>query len=250
MMNAVDRLRTAVRELVVSRRGASADRDDLLSRLLRAKDPETGREIGEEQLIDNLMAFFITGLETTARALMWSLYLLASAPEWESRILEEISTVLKDTAVKAEHIDRLVVTQQILKEAMRLYPPVPAIVRVAREDTMLEGERIAAGTLVIISIYALHRNTRRWSSPDGFDPARFAPGNETEIARYQYLPFGAGPRICIGAAFAMIEATAMLATIIRAARFETVPGHPPALDWRVSLRAVGRMPLHVFMRAT
>jgi cytochrome P450 len=228
----------------------SADRDDLLSRLLRAKDPETGRAIGEEQLIDNLMALFITGLETTARALMWSLYLIACAPEWERRICAEIATVLKDAPAGAEHLDQLVITQQILKEAMRLYPPVPAIVRVAREDTMLKDERIAAGTLVIISIYALHRNSTRWTNPDSFDPSRFAPGNEKDIARYQYLPFGAGPRICIGAALAMIEATAMLATIIRAARFETVPGRVPALAWRVSLRAVGRMPLRVFMRAT
>jgi cytochrome P450 len=248
MMHAVDRLQVAVRELVTARRAMLAGGNDLLGRLVRASEPETGRPISDEQLIDNLIAFFITGFETTALALMWALYLLARAPDWESRMLEEIAQVLNGAAVTGAHIDRLVITQQILKETMRLYPPTPAIIRVAREDTTLEGERLAAGTLLIVSIYALHRNKKRWRDPDRFDPSRFAPGSDREIPRYQYLPFGAGPRICIGAALAMIWTTAMLATIIRAARFETVPEHVPMPDWRVSLRDKGGMPLRVWMR--
>ncbi len=142
--------------------------------------------------------------------------------------------------VTAEHIDKLVLTQQVLKESMRVYPPVPMLSRQAIADITIGGHAIKAGTSIVMPIYAIHRHHKRWRDPDVFDPTRFAPENEAGISRYQYLPFGAGPRICIGMAFAMIEATAMLATLLQSASFEPVAGHEPTPIARVTLHPKGR----------
>jgi cytochrome P450 len=249
MMRTVDRLRSAVHEFIVTRSKTPSDRDDILGRLVKARDPETGLPMSNDRIVDNLLAFFTIGHVTISKALTWTLYLLARAPDWESRMLEEITVVLKGAPIEGVHIDRLIVTQQILKESMRLYPPVPIMVRVAREGTTLDGERLTAGTLIMISIYANHRNRKRWRDPDHFDPTRFEPKIDKEISRYEYMPFGAGPHICLGSTLAMIQVTAMLATIIRVAHFETVPGHVPTPESRVSLEPKGGMPLRVWMRA-
>jgi cytochrome P450 len=149
--------------------------------------------------------------------------------------------------VTAEHIDKLVLTQQVIKESMRIYPPVPMMSRQAVADTMLGPHAIQAGMSVFIPIYAVHRHRARWHNPDLFDPTRFAPGKEAGISRYQYMPFGAGPRICIGMAFAMIEATAMLATMLQSARFGVGDGHEPIPTARVTLSPRGGMPLKVWV---
>jgi cytochrome P450 len=149
--------------------------------------------------------------------------------------------------VSAEHIDKLVLTQQVLKESMRVYPPVPMLTRQAVSDVTIGSHAIRAGTSIVMPIYAIHRHRKRWHDPNLFDPTRFAPENEAKISRYQYLPFGAGPRVCIGMAFAMIEATAMLATILQAARFEAVDDHVPIPIARVTLHPTGGMPLKVWV---
>ena len=150
--------------------------------------------------------------------------------------------------VAAEHIERLVLVQQVLKESMRLYPPVPMMSRQAIADTRIGAHPIRAGTSILMPIYVIHRHSKRWSDPDVFDPTRFAPGSESAIPRYQYMPFGAGPRICIGMSFALIEATAMLATLLQHARFSPVPGHVPTPVARVTLLPRGGMPLRVAIR--
>jgi cytochrome P450 len=235
-------LRSAVAALVAERRASPLGKDDLLQRLANAKNPETGAQMSDELLLDNLLTFFLAGHETTAKALTWTLYLLARAPDWENRILEEVRKVA------GEHIDKLVITTQVLKESMRLYPPAPIMSRQATVDTELADMPISTGTQIIIPIYAIQRHRRRWSNPDHFEPSRFAPENEAKIPRYHYMPFGAGPRICIGMAFSLIEGVAILATLVRAATFATTSDHEPEAVSRVTLRPAGGMPLMVQMR--
>jgi cytochrome P450 len=242
------RLRSAVAALVAERRANSAGKDDLLQRLANAANPETGARMSDELLIDNLLTFFLAGHETTAKALTWTLYLLARAPDYQNRILEEIRQVVGDGPIKPDHVDKLVISTQVLKESMRLYPPAPIMSRQSTADTELAGVPVKSGTQIIIPIYAIQRHRRYWSDPDRFDPLRFAPENEAKISRYHYMPFGAGPRICIGMAFALVEGVAILATLVRAASFATTPGYEPEPVGRVTLRPAGGMPLTVRMR--
>jgi cytochrome P450 len=241
-------LRRAVATLVAERRANPTSNDDLLQRLANATNPDTGAQMSEELLIDNLLTFFLAGHETTAKALTWTLYLLARAPEWQTRILEEVRRVAGEAPIRADDIDKLSVTSQVLKESMRLFPPAPIIARRATVDIELGGKPIKAGTQIVIPIFAIQRHKRHWSDPDRFDPTRFTPENEARISRYHYMPFGAGPRICIGMAFAMIEGIAILATLVRAARFTTSLDHEPEPVSRITLRPAGGMPLTVLMR--
>ena len=242
---AVVEQRGAVAQMLRERCSLSSAPDDLMSRLMRARDPETGQQMNDEQLIDNLLTFYLAGHETTARALAWTLYLLARFPEWSEKLSSEVRAATGGAPVEGRHIDRLVLVHQVIKESMRLYPPVPLMSRQAAVDTALAGHPVRAGTSVVMPIYAIHRHARRWENPDAFDPERFAPEHEAKIARYQYMPFGAGPRICIGRAFAEIEAAAMLATLLQHARFEPVAGHEPVPVARVTLLPGGGMPLKV-----
>ena len=242
-------LRAAVAAMLRERRGVEekpgGSPDDLMHRLMRAQDPESGQSMNEERLIDNLLTFYLAGHETTARALAWTLYLVARSPGWSAALEEEIGRVTGGGPVGSAHIERLVLVQQVLKESMRLYPPVPLLSRQCVAATRLDGVDIAPGATVVMPIYAMHRHAKRWEDPDAFDPTRFAPEREAKIPRYQYLPFGAGPRICIGMAFAMIEATAMLATLLQKARFAPVPGRDPYPVARVTLQPGGGLPLRV-----
>jgi cytochrome P450 len=241
-------LRSAVAALIRERRALEVPPDDLMRRLMAARDPETGQTMNDEQLIDNLLTFYLAGHETTARGLTWTLYLLARAPEWAEALADEAARVTGGAPVAAEHIERLQLTQQVLKESMRLYPPVPILGRQALADTVLGGQAIPAGGTVLMPIYAIQRHAARWQDPDAFDPERFAPEREAAIPRYQYMPFGAGPRICIGMAFAMIEATAILATLAQRVRFAPVAGREPHPVARLTLVPRGGMPLKVTAR--
>jgi cytochrome P450 len=243
------RMREAVLRLVQSRRANPGTRDDVLVHLLRAKDPESGQPMSDTQLVDVLLTLLVAGHETTAKALAWTLYLIARSPEWERRMLDEIRSVAGDGPIKAEHVDQLKVTTMVLKESMRVYPPVPTLTRIAKKDMELDGLKLTAGSMIFIPIYAIHRHRRLWDDPDRFDPERFAPGRESAYSRYQYFPFGAGPRICIGSSFAMIESIIMLAAFVRAARFEVPPGFRPLPVSRVTLWSDSGMPLKVWPRA-
>jgi cytochrome P450 len=248
MARAVGALRSAVAALIAERRAHPGAKDDLLHRLMHARDPESGQSMNDEQLVDNLLTFYLAGHETTAKALTWTLYLLARSPEWTRALEEEIARVTGGAQIAAGHIEQLGQTQQVLKESMRLYPPVPLMTRQAVADTRLGDHPIRAGSSVVMPIYAIHRHAKRWEDPDAFDPARFAPEREAAIPRYQYMPFGAGPRICIGMGFAMMEATAMLATLLRHASFSALAGRDPAPVARVTLVPAGGMPLRVRVR--
>jgi len=243
------RLRAVVADMVRARRTSPDDRDDLFARLLGAVDPETGQTMSDERLVDNLLTFLLAGHQTIATALTWTLYLLSRAPEWQARVLDEVRQVVPSGPVTAEHVDRLVTVQQVLKESLRLYPPLAMMTRYTAKDVELGGKHIKAGTLIGLPIYVIHRHRKLWDDPDRFDPSRFAPEREASYSRYQFIPFGAGPRVCIGAAFALIEATAMLATLVRAVRFESLPAPEPIPVSRVVLLAKDGMPLKVTMRA-
>ena len=243
-LRAMRTLRSEVLQLLRERRG-QGEADDLMHRLVAARDPESGRAMDDEQLVDNLLTFYLAGHETTATALAWTLYLLAGSPEWTARLLEEIERVTGGAPVSGEHLEGLVLVQQAVKESMRLLPPVPMMSRQAAGDTTLGGQRLAAGASVLIPIYVIHRHAQRWERPDEFDPGRFAPASEEAMPRYQYMPFGAGPRICIGMSFALAEAVAILATLLRGARFERIPGAEPELQGGVTLRAREGLSLRV-----
>ena len=243
------RLRSSVVELVASRR-RRAGGDDLLGRMSRAADPDTGRTMSEALLVDNIVAFLMAGYDTTAFALTWTLYLISKSPEWERRMLEEIEQVAGKAEITADHVASLGVVQQVLNESLRLFPTAPVIIRDLPEDISVGGVTAPAGTIGIIPIYAIHRHRAYWSEPDRFDPDRFSQSNGAKRSRFQFMPFGAGPRICIGASFAMIEATIMLATFVRAAHFETVGVHEPKPVGRMFLVPDGGLPMRVSMRPT
>ena len=238
-------MRRAMADIIDERNRSGRHADDLLGRMMAAADPETGQSMAKEQVIDNLLTFLLAGHETTATMLTWALYLLARAPEWQQRLAAEVAAVAGTSDINADHIAELGLTRQLLHEAARLYPPVPILSRLAISEIELDGVTIPEGALCIIPIYAIHRHRSLWDDPDIFDPSRFADELHAERARCTYMPFGAGPRICMGAAFANIEATVILATLIRTMRFDVTPGLDPVPVARVSLRPRGGMPLEV-----
>ena len=230
---------SAVDDIVSSRRALIASGGtpptDLLTLLLRAADPETGRGMPEEDVRANVVTFINAGHETTANALTWTLYLLSQAPEWRARAEDEIDACF-DPADETDPTDRLPVTRAAFEEAMRLYPPAANLVREAIGEDWLAGVRVPAGTVVSISPYVLHRHRTLWRNPDHFDPSRFLPGEREKIDRYAYIPFGAGPRVCIGQAFAIEEALIVLAHLLSRVRLDLFPGHPVGLQQHITLR--------------
>jgi cytochrome P450 len=247
-LQARDFLRSDLSRIVAGRRAVPSARPDLLSALIAARDPETGRSMSDEEVVNNLLTFIIAGHETTAVALSWTLWLLAKDQESQQRVFEEIAAVAAEAPVDAGHVEQLSFCRQVIQEAMRLYPPAPGIGREAKVAFDLGGRPIEPGTRIHIPVFALHRNVRLWDQPNAFDPDRFAAEPSKARSRYAYLPFGGGPRVCIGAGFAMLEAAAILATLVRAIRFAPVPGHKPKPLARVTLRPAGGMPLVVTAR--
>ncbi len=240
------KMRNAVLAIIERRRASGVeDARDLLGQLLKARDPETDRPMDDELLIDNLLTLLMAGHETTAKALTWTLYLLARAPEWQDRVRQEVHDVVGDREISADQISELTLTERVLKEAMRLYPPAPVMARHPLRDFDLDDHTIAAGSQVVIPMFCVHRHRALWSDPDRFDPERFLPENVQDMPRAQFMPFGVGARTCIGMSFAMMEATVLLALFIRAARFEWDGRHLPEPISRVTLRPKGGMPLNV-----
>jgi cytochrome P450 len=214
--------------------GAGADFLDLL---LEAEDPETGRRMNTAEMRDNLLTFIVAGHETTALSLAWSFYLLAFDPEAQERARAEAQAVLGNRAATGEDVDRLPFIRHVIDEALRLYPPGGFVSRTAAEADTLCGTEIAPGDTVMLPIYAVHRSHLLWDDPDVFRPDRFA--DRKAIRRYAYLPFGDGPRICIGASFALTEAVIILASLLARFRFHAVPGRDPKPVMILTLRPEG-----------
>jgi cytochrome P450 len=229
---------SAIDEIIAIRaRNVSGSRHvrDILSLLLKAVDPETNRGLSEGEVRANILTFIAAGHETTANALTWSLFLLARSPEWRSLVEAEAECEIK-TGPRTTLFDRLVFTRAVVEEAIRLYPPIAAISRVALKGDTLGSESVRPGTIVVIAPYVLHRHRLLWDRPNRFDPGRFSSGRRENMHRFAYLPFGVGPRTCIGSSFALQEAVLVLATIVRAFSFELAPGHPVWPVLRVTLR--------------
>jgi len=240
----------AVEAIIGSRRatieaGGEPPRD-VLTLLLAARDPDTGRGLPEASIRANIVTFINAGHETTANALTWTLYLLSQAPDWCARAEAEADAAF-DPARPAS-LEGCLVLRAVLEEAMRLYPPAALLTREAIADDVMLGVPVPARTIVLISPYVLHRHRRLWEAPDAFDPSRFLGERRERIDRFAYIPFGAGPRVCIGMSFAMQEAVIVLANFLRAFRFELVDGQTVAPCQRVTLRPQNGLKMHVRRR--
>lgn len=216
---------------------------DLLDLLMVGEDPETKRKMNNSELRDNLLAFIVAGHETTALTLAWALYLCAFDQDVQDQLRDEAQSVLQGRTATAADLPNLTYTRQVIDETLRLYPPAAFLSRSARGPDTLCGREIRKGDTVALPIYALHRSYELWDDPHAFDPGRFAPGNK--IDRFQYLPFGDGPRVCIGMSFAVQEAVIVLATILSRFKFTRVIGRDPKPVLIVTLRPDGGVWLNV-----
>ncbi len=227
------------------RKDGEQDHGDLLSMFMAVQDEETGERMNDVQLRDEIMTMFLAGHETTATALTWTLYLLARHPAERRLLIKELEETLNGEPVTFADLKRLPRLERVLKESMRLFPPVPNIARMAEDDDTIDGLSIKKGDYVIVSPNVLHRHPRYWDNPESFDSDRFLPERIKQVPRLAYIPFSAGQRMCIGNRFAMMEASLILATILPRLTFDLVPGHPIAADGKVTLRPRFGMPMRV-----
>lgn len=238
-----------VDELVAERRamiGKGEPPADLLTALLLARDLEGGGALSDREVCANVLTLILAGHETTARALGWTLHLLSRTPAYQAKVVAEADAF---DLSSPDWQDAMPWTRAVFDEAMRLYPPAPTTLRVNREDDVINGYQVPAGSLIAVSPYIIHRHKKLWDDPEAFRPERFLPGAREKIDRFAYLPFGGGPRICIGAAFAIQEAMIALATIFRS--FEVQPAElaEPMPTHRITLRAKDGIRLRMVTRA-
>jgi len=214
--------------------------DDLATKIMTTPDPLTGVPFATAEMIDQVAIFFLAGHETSASALGWALYLLATHPRAQARVAAEAAGIRPEFAT----LGALRFTRDVFREALRLYPPVPMLVREAARAETFRNRAVPAGAQVVISPWHLHRHERLWHNPDGFDPDRWA-GEARDTPREGYLPFSRGPRVCPGAGFAMLEGTLLLAQLVRAFRFEALPERVPVPVAHLTVRARDGIWLHV-----
>lgn len=221
--------------IIEERRKAPDDRGDLLSMLMMSQD-EDGQQMDDQQLRDETVTIVLAGHETTANALTWTLYLLSQNPAVESRLYDEIQRVLGDRPPQLADLRSLPYLEKVVKEGMRLYPPAWGIGRQSLTELELGGYRVPARSNLMIIPYLLHRDERWWDDPLTFNPDRWTPEMESALPKYAYMPFGGGPRICIGNSFAKMEAELLLASIVQRYRLTLKPGHPVEPEPLVTLR--------------
>jgi len=215
-----------VNGIIEKARGEPSDGADVLSRMIRASDPETGESMTDKQLLDETKSLILAGHETTSLALSWTFYLLARHPEVTQRLIEEVDRVVGDGTVEAEHLPQLVFTRMVFLETLRLYPPVPGVSRDVREPDEIDGVRLESKDVVIVSAFVTHRHPEYWRDPERFDPDRFAPEALDDIEPFSYFPFLLGRRVCLGEHFAMVEGITLLAMLVRRYRLELVSDEP------------------------
>ncbi len=229
--------------LVAERRSGTLEGDDLLTLLLTARDPEDGSALGDDAVREQALILLVGGHETTATTLALTLHVLGRHPDVQQRVRDEVAAVVGNRPVGADDLPRLTYTAQVIDETMRLYPPGHTLVRHAHQATTLAGRQVPAGHLVAISIWGVHHNPDVWPDPDRFDPDRFDPDRFAtgDVGRYHHVPFGGGPRGCIGQHMATAELVVAVATLVRAFRLET-EGDDPPLEVAVALRPRGDLP--------
>jgi len=239
---------------IIAHRRASAtngqveDTGDLLSMLLLAKD-EDGRAMDDQEIRDEAVTLFAAGHETTSNATTWTWYLLSQNPDAEARLHAEVDAVLDGRPPTVADLKDLPYTEMVLKESLRLRPPAWGLgARAVQEDTQIGGYTIPAGSTIFVSPYQLHRLPEYYPDPEHFDPERFTPENEKKLPRYAYLPFGAGPRICIGNSFAMMEARLILATVAQHYRLELVPGQKVEMAPLITLTPANGLKMRAIAR--
>jgi cytochrome P450 len=223
---------------LLTERGKEPDAEpkDLLARLLAARDAETGGGMTPQEVRDQVVTIFMAGHETTSQALSWTWYLLSQHPTEEAMLHAELAAVLQGRTPRYEDVANLRYTRMVIEESMRLYPPAHTIGRQPIKPDEILGHRIPAGSEVLIMPWLLHRKPSLWEDADRFVPERFSPERAATRPRFAYIPFGAGARICIGAAFAMTEAVLILATIAQRYRLRLKPGHPVEPQGLITLR--------------
>lgn len=234
LKRALKDMHSVVDELIAERKKNPSN--DLISMLLEVRDEETGETMSESQVRDEAITLLLAGHETTANALSWGFYLLSKHPEICEKVKEEANRVLGDKTPNLEDVQKLTYTRKVLDEVLRLYPPAWVIERTAMGPDQIGGYDVETGTNISICIFNIHRNPDFWENPDKFDPDRFDEERSADRPKYAYLPFGGGPRICIGNIFALTEATLILAMLVKNYKFQTDPNHPVVMEPLVTLR--------------
>ena len=236
-IGALDEFDRSVDRLLSTRgREPNTEPGDLLTRLIAACDSETGDGMTAQEVRDQVVTILMAGHETTAQVLAWTWYLLSLYPEAEAKLHADLSTVLAGRTPRYDDLASLRYTRMVIEESMRLYPPAHTMAREPIATDHILGHRIPAGALVLIVPWLLHRKPSLWEHPDRFDPERFSPERVVARPRFAYIPFGAGQRICIGAAFAMTEAMLILAMIAQRYRLRLKRGHPVEPQGLITLR--------------
>jgi cytochrome P450 len=245
---AVARMDRIIDGLIARHRENGADTEDLLTLLLAARDAETGEPMSDTQIRDEVATILLAGHETTANALTWTWYLLSGDTAVAARLHAELAVVLGGRAPTAGDLPNLVYTRMVLEEAMRLYPPAHSFSRQALAEDRIAGRHIPAGAVVIVAPWLLHRHRKLWEEPDTFNPENFAPERTAARPRFAYVPFGGGPRGCIGASLAMTEALVILAMVAQRYAPRLVPHHRVMPIGLITLRPKGGMPMFLDQR--
>lgn len=236
-----------VRKIIDDRRSRAQEGDDLLALMIAATDSETGSGMDDDQLVAETMSLLVAGYDTTSSALQWCLHLLAEHPEQLGRLREECDAVLRGRTPRPEDLRRLVYARWTMQEAMRLYPPIWWLPRMAAEDDEIGGHAIAKGTIVAPVMYTVHRHPAHWSDPDRFDPERFSPERSVNRHPLAWVPFGAGPHKCIGQELSLMESTLALAMLTQ--RYELAPsGHVVRPKVETVLRPADGVRLRIRLR--
>jgi cytochrome P450 len=233
---ALSELETVVYRIIADRRQTRRDEPDLLSMFLSARDDETGTGMTDQQLRDEVMTMLLAGHETTSLALSWTYYLLSQHRDVEQGITDEVERVIGDRRPAFTDVDQLISTRRALEESLRLYPPAWGFSRLALGDDEISGYRVPEGSIVFVIPFVVHRRPKLWPDPERFDPDRFAPERESARPRFAYIPFGGGPRGCIGTQFAMLEAMLIVAAIAQRFRVELVPDQQIRPEPLITLR--------------
>lgn len=263
---AATEIRTLLAELIkprfeAARAGSVTVEGDILATLLQVRDERSGEGFSFDELVDQVAMLFLAGHETSASALSWALHLLAHSPSVQERLHEEARAMFDPADEDPSSMKDLALARNVFREALRLFPPVGFLARESAQACTMRDKRVPAHASVVISPWLIQRHRDLWARPDEFDPDRYdepvgeasadGPGlSARESLRRAYLPFGMGPRVCIGAAFAQQEAALILATLARDFRFEPVPGHVPEPVGRLTIRAENGIRLRVFQRST
>src|SRR5262245_43721148 len=245
------RVHALIREVIARRRAEPQERwpNDLLSKLMLARDEETGETMTDMLVHDESLGIFVAGHETTARTLSFLFYALHENPQVAARLHAELDAVLpRDRAATLDDLKRLPYTLQTIKEVLRLYPPSPVQPRDPVTDQLLGGVQVSPGTYLMLFPYATHRHPEFWDDPERFDPDRFLPEREQERHPFAYFPFGGGHRICIGNSFAMLEAHVLTALLARRFAARLVEGHRPEIEMGGTLMVRNGLPMRIERR--